>query len=141
MTALLWQLLSWWAVTTTGLAGLLALTIACQQLVRPSHASSRSSATSTSSEGPRPRQRVDSVGMTTTRLRGGDAGAAAVEYGLLLVLVAGAVLGAVTTLGGGVEDSFERTCRALGGGSTHVSTPPGHGKGLSTAPGLTRRRC
>ena len=79
--------------------------------------------------------------MTTTRLPGGDAGVAAVEYGLLLALIAGAVLSAVTALGGGVDDSFERTCRALGGGSSHVTTPAGHGKGLDKAPGLTRRRC
>ena len=71
-----------------------------------------------------------------------DAGAAAVEYGLLLGLIASVVLTAVVALGGGVEDSFERTCRALGGGSGHVATTPaGRGKGLATAPGLARRRC
>ena len=70
-----------------------------------------------------------------------DAGAAAVEYGLLLGLIASVVLSAVVALGGGVEDSFERTCRALGGGSAHAGTPAGGGKGIPKAPGLTKRRC
>ena len=76
-----------------------------------------------------------------TRQRPRDAGAAAVEYALLLALLAGVVLTAVVALGGGVEASFERTCRALGGGSGHVATPAGGGGGLATAPGLARRRC
>lgn len=79
--------------------------------------------------------------MTWIRLRAGDVGAAAVEYALLLALVAAVVLTGVTALGGGVEESFERTCRALGSGSAKAGPPPGRGKGLATAPGLTGRRC
>jgi pilus assembly protein Flp/PilA len=74
-------------------------------------------------------------------LRRREVGAAAVEYGLLLGLIAAVVLASVVVLGDRVESSFERTCRALGGGSGHVATPSGGGGGLATAPGLARRRC
>ena len=70
-----------------------------------------------------------------------DAGAAAVEYGLLLAMVAAVVLTAVAAIGDGVEESFERTCRALAGGPAHVVSPPGRGVGIPSAPGLARRRC
>jgi pilus assembly protein Flp/PilA len=75
--------------------------------------------------------------------RSPEDGAAAVEYGVLLGFVAAAVITAVTALGGGVEDTFERTCRALaaGSGSSSAGTPAGVGGGLATAPGLARRRC
>jgi Flp pilus assembly pilin Flp len=64
-----------------------------------------------------------------------------VEYGLLLALVAAMVLTGVAALGDGVEESFERTCRALGGGPAHAGSPPGRGVGIPSAPGLARRRC
>ena len=68
-----------------------------------------------------------------------DAGAASVEYGLLLALVAGVVLSAVTSLGGAVADGFETTCSALSGGKGTVSAPAGKGGGLSTAPGVAKK--
>ena len=68
-----------------------------------------------------------------------DAGVGSVEYAVLLALVAGAVLTAVTSLGGQVANGFETTCSALSGGKKAVSAPAGKGGGLSTAPGLAKK--
>ena len=68
-----------------------------------------------------------------------DPGVASVEYGLLLSLVAGAVLVAVTTLGGAVSDGFETTCKALSG-RPKASAPSGAAVGISTAPGQSKKK-
>lgn len=68
-----------------------------------------------------------------------DAGVASVEYGLLLSLVAGAVLVAVTNLGGAVSDGFETTCRALSQ-PPKAAAPSGAAGGTGTAPGQAKKK-
>ena len=68
-----------------------------------------------------------------------DAGVASVEYGLLVSLVAGAVLVAVTALGGAVSDGFTTTCRALSG-KPIAAAPSGVAVGVSTAPGQSKKK-
>ena len=78
----------------------------------------------------------------TWRTTGSDEdGVAAVEYGLLLSLVAAVVLAAVTALGTGVADGFEDACDALAGAKGSNATPKGGGGGLLTAPGLQKSGC
>jgi pilus assembly protein Flp/PilA len=43
-----------------------------------------------------------------------ERGAAAVEYGLLVALIAVVILAAVTALGGGVKGTFCKTVKGLG---------------------------
>jgi len=45
-----------------------------------------------------------------------ERGATAVEYALMVALIAIAVIGAVTFLGGKISDSFNTTANSLGGG-------------------------
>lgn len=64
-----------------------------------------------------------------------DRGATAVEYALLVSLVAAVVSGAVGTLGGAVSASFEQTCVALapsggaGACGAGAGAPPDDGGG------------
>ena len=43
-----------------------------------------------------------------------DEGATAVEYGLMVALIAGVIIFAVTQLGSNVSESFTDTCNAIG---------------------------
>jgi pilus assembly protein Flp/PilA len=49
------------------------------------------------------------------RLRGDDRGATAVEYGLLVALIAAVIVGIVATLGGQIAAAFQTIVTALGG--------------------------
>lgn len=51
--------------------------------------------------------RVKSVG------RKSDEGATAVEYGLMVALIAGVIIVAVTALGNNVSESFTDTCESI----------------------------
>jgi pilus assembly protein Flp/PilA len=55
--------------------------------------------------------------------RRSDEGATAVEYGLMVALIAGVIIAAVTALGGQVRNGFEETCTAIQGASTSTATP------------------
>ncbi len=45
----------------------------------------------------------------------GDEGATAVEYGLMVALIAGVIILTVTTLGGAVNDTFKGVTTAIQG--------------------------
>ena len=47
------------------------------------------------------------VSTATDRLRNNDEGATAVEYGLMVALIAAVIVGIVTTLGGQVNNAFQ----------------------------------
>lgn len=47
----------------------------------------------------------------------GERGASAVEYALLMLLIAVAIIGGVTLFGGAVDDMFTTTCSAVSGGA------------------------
>ena len=49
------------------------------------------------------------------RLRNDDRGATAVEYGLMVALIAGAIVVTVGLLGGELDDKFTTVCNAVGG--------------------------
>jgi pilus assembly protein Flp/PilA len=49
--------------------------------------------------------------------RRSDEGATAVEYGMLVALIAAAIVGTVTALGGQVDAAFTTITTALGGGA------------------------
>ena len=51
-----------------------------------------------------------------TRLRMGDRGATAVEYGLIVALIAAVIVGIVGILGGQVQAAFQAVSDAIGGG-------------------------
>jgi pilus assembly protein Flp/PilA len=44
-----------------------------------------------------------------------ESGATAVEYGLLVALIAAVIVGIVATLGGEIAEAFEKIVEALGG--------------------------
>ncbi|MCZ7525579.1 MAG: Flp family type IVb pilin [Acidimicrobiia bacterium] len=48
-------------------------------------------------------------------LRRDEAGATAVEYGMMVALIAAVIVGIVGTLGGQVADAFQTIVTALGG--------------------------
>ena len=50
-----------------------------------------------------------------------DDGAAAVEYGLLVALIAAVIVAVVATLGTRVKDGFTAVCNALTGGAGSCS--------------------
>jgi pilus assembly protein Flp/PilA len=50
-----------------------------------------------------------------------EEGAAAVEYGLLVALIAAVIVAVVATLGSRVKDSFTAVCNALTGGAGSCS--------------------
>lgn len=52
-----------------------------------------------------------------------EAGATAVEYGLLVAMLAGAVVAVVATLGGGVREGFNDVIDGFGATKTTVRTP------------------
>lgn len=63
-----------------------------------------------------------------SRLRRDETGATAVEYGIMVALIAVAIIVAVTLLGGNLYDLFAKIgCQDIGGGtyaaSTNVCTP------------------
>ncbi|HET7668077.1 MAG TPA: Flp family type IVb pilin [Mycobacterium sp.] len=49
--------------------------------------------------------------------RRNETGASAVEYGLLVALIAAVVVAAVIALGGLVNNAFEKTCDDIAGGN------------------------
>ncbi|SEL46086.1 pilus assembly protein Flp/PilA [Blastococcus sp. DSM 46786] len=66
------------------------------------------------------------VAVAQERLRRDEKGATAVEYGLMVGLIAVAIIVAVTALGGGLSDLFsdvEGQLPAVGGGTTTTTTP------------------
>jgi pilus assembly protein Flp/PilA len=42
-----------------------------------------------------------------------DRGATAVEYGLMVALIAGVIIVIVTALGGGIQTTFKKVCDAV----------------------------
>ncbi|NEK84627.1 Flp family type IVb pilin [Blastococcus saxobsidens] len=65
------------------------------------------------------------VAFAQDRLRRDEKGATAVEYGLMVGLIAVAIIVAVTTLGGGLSDLFsdvEGKLPAVGGTTTTTTT-------------------
>ena len=58
-----------------------------------------------------------------TRLRMGDRGATAVEYGLIVALIAAVIVGIVGILGGQVQAAFQAVSDAIGGGGGGGGTP------------------
>jgi len=51
------------------------------------------------------------------RFFGEEDGASAVEYGLLVALIAVVIIGAVTVLGTSIQTKFTEASNAIGGGS------------------------
>lgn len=52
-----------------------------------------------------------------------DRGATAVEYGLMVVLIAAVLTAAFTALGGGLDTSFTSTCPAIDGAGRAATSP------------------
>ena len=52
-------------------------------------------------------------GFLSQPLRGGDHGATAVEYGLMVALIAAVIVGVVTLLGGNLSTMFSNVTNAL----------------------------
>ncbi|MGH3256623.1 MAG: Flp family type IVb pilin [Streptosporangiaceae bacterium] len=52
-------------------------------------------------------------GFLSRPLRGGDRGATAVEYGLMVALIAAVIVGVVTLLGGNLSTMFSNVANAL----------------------------
>jgi pilus assembly protein Flp/PilA len=52
-------------------------------------------------------------GFLSQPLRGGDGGATAVEYGLMVALIAAVIVGVVTALGGNLSTLFTTVSNAL----------------------------
>lgn len=53
-----------------------------------------------------------------------DDGASAVEYGLLVALIAVVIAGAVIALGGVLNDKFQNVCTTVANGADNDCTPP-----------------
>lgn len=53
------------------------------------------------------------VSTTADRMRSNDEGATAVEYGLMVALIAAVIVGIVTTLGGQVNNAFQTVSSQL----------------------------
>lgn len=47
------------------------------------------------------------------RLQGGEHGATAVEYGVLIALIAAVIISAVALLGGTTSDAYNAYCKAM----------------------------
>lgn len=58
----------------------------------------------------------------TIRLRGDEKGATAVEYGIMVALIAVVIIVAVTTLGGQLNTMFETVSCQLKGGTMSAAT-------------------
>ncbi len=54
----------------------------------------------------------------------GDRGVTAVEYALILALIAGVIIVVVTTLGTDIRTEFCNVTKSLGGGSCGTTGPP-----------------
>ena len=59
-----------------------------------------------------------------TRLRRDQRGATAVEYGIMVSLIAVVIIIAVTALGGTLEDTFNNVQCTISGSTTGVCAPP-----------------
>jgi pilus assembly protein Flp/PilA len=64
-----------------------------------------------------------------TRLRRDQRGATAVEYGIMVALIAVVIIAAVTLLGGTLNKTFQDVGCSLQGGKTYSSTGGADGKG------------
>ena len=54
-----------------------------------------------------------------TRLIQDQSGATAIEYGLIVALIAVVIIGAVTTLGTNLNTSLSKACSAIGSTTSH----------------------
>ncbi|WP_458781445.1 Flp family type IVb pilin [Arthrobacter sp. D3-16] len=54
---------------------------------------------------------------TAARIRRDEKGATAVEYGIMVALIAVVIIAAVTLLGGGMKDAFTKTQCSINGGT------------------------
>ena len=61
-----------------------------------------------------------------TRLRRDQRGATAVEYGIMVSLIAVVIIVAVTLLGGTLKDTFTQVQCSVSGGAFAASTPAGN---------------
>jgi len=61
---------------------------------------------------------IDRIRTIASRRRDAETGASAVEYGLLVALIAAVIVVAVFALGGVVKGSFEDTCEGVSAGGT-----------------------
>jgi pilus assembly protein Flp/PilA len=69
------------------------------------------------------------------RLRKGEKGATAVEYGIMVALIAVVIIVAVSLLGGTLADMFANVqCSITGKEYTAVAGSPGDGTCLAAAP-------
>ena len=57
---------------------------------------------------------VSALGAVARRLRDDDRGATAVEYGLIVALIAAAIVTAVQTLGGDIATALTNVSKAIG---------------------------
>lgn len=62
--------------------------------------------------------------IATAKDRRDEKGATAVEYGLLVALIAAVIIAAVVLLGGKINDAFGVINTKLGGGTTPTTTTP-----------------
>lgn len=65
---------------------------------------------------------TDTMSNIKTRMSRDETGATAVEYGIMVALIAVVIILAVTTLGGGLKASFEQTACAVKGGAYTASS-------------------
>jgi pilus assembly protein Flp/PilA len=62
---------------------------------------------------------------TATKIRRDEKGATAVEYGIMVALIAVVIIAAVTFLGGGMKDTFTQVQCSINGGTFTAATDPG----------------
>jgi pilus assembly protein Flp/PilA len=67
---------------------------------------------------------ISLVAVTQDRLKRGEKGATAVEYGLMVGLIAVVIIVAVTALGGQLKTLFEGITDKLGGAGGATTTTP-----------------
>ncbi len=57
------------------------------------------------------------------RFRKNEDGATAIEYGLIAALIAVVIIGALTTLGGGISGTFDKVSKELGAATESTENP------------------
>jgi pilus assembly protein Flp/PilA len=63
----------------------------------------------------------------SARVRREERGATAVEYGIMVALIAVVIIAAVTLLGGGMKDTFTQTQCSISGGTYSAGAKAGEG--------------
>jgi pilus assembly protein Flp/PilA len=65
---------------------------------------------------------ADAKTIIKSRMNRDETGATAVEYGIMVALIAVVIIAAVTLLGGGLNDTFDQAQCVVGGGTWDAAT-------------------